>query len=183
MSQAQALDALVSALQRLPGVGVKSASRMAFHLLQHDRDGALQLSRALQQAVQRLDAQQPGLVAADERSRQLVSDFRHDDIIRHADFRTPYTPQTSLPLGETPMLLTDVNMRLQGQELHLELMEQSDQAKRQCEMQLNSQLLHGWLHLMAQVSQQALWGLAQLEETGSAAETSPEAASPQAWRH
>ena len=52
MSQAQALDALVSALQRLPGVGVKSASRMAFHLLQHDRDGALQLSRALQQAVQ-----------------------------------------------------------------------------------------------------------------------------------
>ena len=141
------------------------------------------LGPALQQAVQRLDAQQPGLVAADERSRQLVSDFRHDDIIRHADFRTPYSPQTSLPLGETPMLLTDVNMRLQGQELHLELMEQSDQAKRQCEMQLNSQLLHGWLHLMAQVSQQALWGLAQLEETGSAAETSPEAASPQAWRH
>ena len=141
------------------------------------------LGPALQQAVQRLDAQQPGLVAADERSRQLVSDFRHDDIIRHADFRTPYTPQTSLPLGETPMLLTDVNMRLQGQELHLELMEQSDQAKRQCEMQLNSQLLHGWLHLMAQVSQQAQWGLAQHEETGSAAEASPEAASPQAWRH
>ena len=52
MSQAQALDALVSALQRLPGVGVKSASRMAFHLLQHDRDGALQLAQALQRAVQ-----------------------------------------------------------------------------------------------------------------------------------
>jgi len=51
LSQAQALDALVRALQRLPGVGVKSASRMAFHLLQHDRDGALQLARALQQAA------------------------------------------------------------------------------------------------------------------------------------
>lgn len=49
MSQAQA--ALVQALQRLPGVGVKSASRMAFHLLQHDRDGALRLAQALQQAV------------------------------------------------------------------------------------------------------------------------------------
>ena len=47
------------------------------------------LGPALQQAVQRLDALQPGLVAADERSRQLVSDVRHDDIIRQADFRTP----------------------------------------------------------------------------------------------
>ena len=52
MSQAQALDALVRALQRLPGVGVKSASRMAYYLLQHDRDGALQLARALQQAAE-----------------------------------------------------------------------------------------------------------------------------------
>jgi recombination protein RecR len=51
LSQAQALDALVRALQRLPGIGVKSASRMAFHLLQHDRDGAQQLAQALQQAV------------------------------------------------------------------------------------------------------------------------------------
>ncbi|MDM0116173.1 recombination mediator RecR [Variovorax sp. J22R133] len=45
------LDALVEALRRLPGVGVKSASRMAFHMLQHDREGAQMLSRALQQAV------------------------------------------------------------------------------------------------------------------------------------
>ena len=37
-------------LQRLPGVGVKSAQRMAFHLLQHDREGALHLAQALQHA-------------------------------------------------------------------------------------------------------------------------------------
>ena len=47
----QALDALTQALRRLPGVGIKSASRMAFHLLQHDREGARALSRALQEAV------------------------------------------------------------------------------------------------------------------------------------
>ncbi len=47
----QSLDGLVAALRRLPGVGVKSAQRMAFHLLQHDRDGALQLAQALQQAA------------------------------------------------------------------------------------------------------------------------------------
>jgi recombination protein RecR len=47
-----ALDALVEALRRLPGVGVKSAQRIAFHLLQHDRDGALRLASALTHAVQ-----------------------------------------------------------------------------------------------------------------------------------
>jgi len=51
MADASSLDALVEALRRLPGVGVKSASRMAFHLLQHDRDGAQLLARALQQAA------------------------------------------------------------------------------------------------------------------------------------
>ncbi len=47
-----ALDGLVEALRRLPGVGVKSAQRMAFHLLQHDRPGAEALAHALKAAVQ-----------------------------------------------------------------------------------------------------------------------------------
>lgn len=42
-----ALDNLVAALHRLPGVGVKSATRMAFHLLQHDPEGARHLAQAL----------------------------------------------------------------------------------------------------------------------------------------
>ena len=45
------LEALIEALRRLPGVGVKSAQRMAFHLLQHDREGAQQIAHALQSAV------------------------------------------------------------------------------------------------------------------------------------
>lgn len=51
MADSGSLDALVEALRRLPGVGAKSASRMAFHLLQHDREGAQLLARALQHAV------------------------------------------------------------------------------------------------------------------------------------
>ncbi|RZL43789.1 MAG: recombination protein RecR [Variovorax sp.] len=51
MADASSLDALVEALRRLPGVGVKSASRMAFHMLQHDRAGTDLLARALQQAA------------------------------------------------------------------------------------------------------------------------------------
>ena len=48
-----ALDDLIEALRRLPGVGLKSAQRMAFHLLQHDRDGARRLALALEGAVTR----------------------------------------------------------------------------------------------------------------------------------
>lgn len=50
MSEAR-LSSLVEALRVLPGVGVKSAQRMAFHLLQHDRDGAMRLATALDSAV------------------------------------------------------------------------------------------------------------------------------------
>ncbi len=46
-----ALDDLIESLRRLPGVGQKSAQRMAFHLLQHDRDGALRLAQSLAHAV------------------------------------------------------------------------------------------------------------------------------------
>jgi recombination protein RecR len=49
-----ALDGLIDALRRLPGVGLKSAQRMAFHLLQHDRDGAQRLAAALTRAVQQM---------------------------------------------------------------------------------------------------------------------------------
>ncbi len=51
MADTHAVAALVQALKGLPGVGVKSAQRMAFHLLQHDRQAATQLAQALTQAV------------------------------------------------------------------------------------------------------------------------------------
>jgi len=41
------LDRLVDSLKRLPGIGPRSAQRIAFHLLQHDRDGAVALGEAL----------------------------------------------------------------------------------------------------------------------------------------
>ena len=42
-----ALQELLDALRRLPGVGARSAQRMAFHLLQHDREGARRIAAAL----------------------------------------------------------------------------------------------------------------------------------------
>ncbi|MBB5203782.1 recombination protein RecR [Inhella inkyongensis] len=46
-----ALEHLIDALRRLPGVGQKSAQRMAYHLLQHDRAGAQQLAAGLTAAL------------------------------------------------------------------------------------------------------------------------------------
>lgn len=46
------LEDLIDALRCLPGVGPKSAQRMAYHLLQRDRQGALHLSHSLQHAVE-----------------------------------------------------------------------------------------------------------------------------------
>jgi recombination protein RecR len=49
-----ALEALVDALRCLPGVGPKSAQRMALHLLERDREGAVSLAAALAEAAERV---------------------------------------------------------------------------------------------------------------------------------
>ncbi|WP_323004527.1 recombination mediator RecR [Denitromonas sp.] len=46
------LDALIEALRCLPGVGPKSAQRMAYHLLQRDQRGAARLAGALGKALE-----------------------------------------------------------------------------------------------------------------------------------
>lgn len=48
------IEALTQALQRLPGVGPKSARRMAFHLLVRDRDGGRRLGQVLLDAMERV---------------------------------------------------------------------------------------------------------------------------------
>ena len=48
------LTDLIDALRCLPGVGAKSAQRMAFHVLERDRDGARRLADRLAAAVERI---------------------------------------------------------------------------------------------------------------------------------
>ena len=48
------LNRLIEALRCLPGVGPKSAQRMAFHLLERDRDGAREIAAAVGQAIEKL---------------------------------------------------------------------------------------------------------------------------------
>ena len=82
------LPALIEALRRLPGVGQKSASRMAYHLLQHDREGALLLAQALQQAASRV------------RHCALCHTFTEDEICETC--RNPQRDRSKLCVVETP---------------------------------------------------------------------------------
>lgn len=54
MSFSPLLVQLIDALRCMPGVGKKSAQRIAFHLLERDREGASNLSTALIRAVDRI---------------------------------------------------------------------------------------------------------------------------------
>jgi len=51
VSHSHAIEQLQEALRRLPGVGPKTAQRMAFHLLERDQDGARVIAEALQRAL------------------------------------------------------------------------------------------------------------------------------------
>ncbi|OOZ18188.1 recombination protein RecR [Solemya velum gill symbiont] len=48
------LQELIESLRCLPGVGPKSAQRMAFHLLEHDRDGGRRLACLLSEAMEKI---------------------------------------------------------------------------------------------------------------------------------
>lgn len=54
MSSSALLDELIEALRCLPGVGAKSAQRMAHHLLERNRDGGRRLAAKLGDAMQRI---------------------------------------------------------------------------------------------------------------------------------
>ena len=88
MADTHALTVLIQALRGLPGVGVKSASRMAFHLLQHDRTAALTLSRALQEAVEQV------------RHCERCHTFTEQDICQTCS--DPVRDSTQLCVVETP---------------------------------------------------------------------------------
>jgi len=54
MAETSLLKQMIDALRILPGVGPKSAQRMAFHLLERDREGGLKLASVLNEAITRI---------------------------------------------------------------------------------------------------------------------------------
>lgn len=72
------IDQLVQALRCLPGVGPKSAQRMAFHLLERNREGGLRLAEMLQQALEQVGHCHACHTLSELELCQICSDPRRD---------------------------------------------------------------------------------------------------------
>ncbi len=79
MQYSPLLTRLIEALRRLPGVGPKGAQRMAFHLLERDRDGARVLSEALADAAARVGHCERCRMLTEERLCQVCASDRRDE--------------------------------------------------------------------------------------------------------
>jgi recombination protein RecR len=92
------LEALIEALRCLPGIGPKSAQRMAYHLLQRDRGGARKLGDAILHALQVV------------RHCQRCNTFTESDLCERC--ASPRRDSSLLCVVETPV---DMNMMEQTQ--------------------------------------------------------------------
>jgi recombination protein RecR len=105
---AQGLDRLVEALRVLPGVGPRSAQRMAYYLLQHDRPGAEALANALSGAL------------AVVRRCAMCNNFAEEELC--AFCRSPRRDRTMLCVVETPADLATVEHTLSYSGMYFVLM-------------------------------------------------------------
>ena len=105
---AKGLDELVQALRVLPGVGPRSAQRMAYHLLQHDRAGGERLARALGEAL------------ATVRRCERCNNFTEEQVC--ALCRSPRRDAASLCVVETPADLAMVEQTLSYSGMYFVLM-------------------------------------------------------------
>ena len=78
MKTPSTLEELISALRCLPGVGPKSAQRMAYYLLQRDQAGAARLSGSLAQALARIRHCEKCNSFAEQPLCELCSSSRRD---------------------------------------------------------------------------------------------------------
>lgn len=92
------LEALIEALRCLPGIGPKSAQRMAYHLLQHDRKGAQRLGDAVTHAL------------ASVRHCRRCNTFSEEELCERC--ASPRRDASLLCVVETPV---DMNMMEQTQ--------------------------------------------------------------------
>nr|WP_255705509.1 MULTISPECIES: recombination mediator RecR [unclassified Ectothiorhodospira] len=72
------LERLVEGLRCLPGVGPKSAQRMALHVLERDREGALRLAAVLREAVERIGHCRVCRTLTEHEVCHLCADSRRD---------------------------------------------------------------------------------------------------------
>ena len=109
MSSSALIDQLISALRCLPGVGPKSAQRMAFHLLERDREGGKRLSAALLAAVEKVghckscrtfsEGELCGICDNDKRDKSLVCIVESPSDLAAIEQGTDYRGQYFVLMG------------------------------------------------------------------------------------
>ena len=102
------LEHLIEALRVLPGVGPRSAQRMAYYLLQHDRAGAESLSASLAEALRAV------------RHCTRCNNFTEDEVC--ALCRSPRRDASLLCVVETPADLSMVEQTLSYSGMYFVLM-------------------------------------------------------------
>jgi recombination protein RecR len=78
MSTSRLIGQLIESLRCLPGVGQKSAQRMAYHLLEHDRDGGRLLAQVLEQSMQQIGNCESCRTLSEEQLCALCASERRD---------------------------------------------------------------------------------------------------------
>lgn len=78
MSSSRLIGHLIESLRCLPGVGPKSAQRMAYHLLEHDRAGGRRLADVLEQAMEHIGNCRECRTLCEEACCSLCSNDRRD---------------------------------------------------------------------------------------------------------
>jgi recombination protein RecR len=73
------IDELMASLRCLPGVGPKSAQRIALHLLERDREGAERLSQSLHRAVEGVGRCQRCRTLTEQTQCGICANTRRDD--------------------------------------------------------------------------------------------------------
>jgi hypothetical protein len=132
------------------------------------------LSRLMSEHLLRLEAAGSSLHGVDEELKKMLSDYRTDQFLRHADFNTPYRDEPSaLPRGEEPLLVTDVDAApLPSGRLRLSFNERPvpPREARNMQLELEPRLMQGLLHLLEQALGQSKWRepfVAAREERGA----------------
>jgi hypothetical protein len=118
------------------------------------------LSRLLTEHLLKLEAAGSALDTADDELRRMLTEFRKEEFLQNADFDTPYQDKPSLPLGEDPLLVTDVDAApLANGRLRLSFNErpQGGDKPRSFQMEMEPKLMQGLMHLLEQALASSQW--------------------------
>jgi hypothetical protein len=119
------------------------------------------MTKLLTDHLLKLEAAGTTLTAADESLKKMLTDFRKEEFLSKADFETPYQEAPKLPLGQEPLLITDVDATpLPGGPLRLSFNERPPGAEnkpRSFNLEMQPKLMQGLMHLLDQALNQSGW--------------------------